>query len=251
MNELAKLQENGIGLGESQAVTPMDLLQIAVNKDADVAKLAQLLDLQLKWEANEAKKAYYRALSAFKAEVPEILKNKKALFDSKRTGGQVSYEYATLDNVCDKLIPALSKHGLSHKWLTEYMANGKIRVTCVISHQDGYSEAGASLEASPDESGAKNPVQAIGSTTQYLMRYTFTATCGVAVKGQDTDALPQMEGLQTHLGAIVSAESLPALEKAFKAGFAAAMLEKDMRAALALANAKDERKKTLLAEEPA
>jgi len=35
---------------ESQAVTPMELLQSAVNQNLDIDKLAKLLELQEKWK---------------------------------------------------------------------------------------------------------------------------------------------------------------------------------------------------------
>jgi len=41
--------------------------------------------------------------------------------------------------------------------------------------------------ASPDSSGGKNSIQAIGSTISYLERYTFMAATGLAAKGMDDD----------------------------------------------------------------
>lgn len=79
------------------AVTPMQLLQIATEKGADVAQLERLMDLQLKWEANEARKAFVEAKAAFYKDAPEITKNKHVGFTSRRTGGDTDYWHATLD----------------------------------------------------------------------------------------------------------------------------------------------------------
>jgi ERF superfamily len=230
--------------------TPMTLIDIAVQKGASVEQLSQLLDLQMRWEANEAKKAYQKAMAAFKAEVPGIIKNRTASFAGK-SGGTVQYDYATLDNVCDKLIPALSKHGLTHKWRTS-QEGPKIRVTCVLSHGI-HSEDGATLEASPDDTGGKNAIQAIGSTKSYLERYTFLSACGVAVRGQDTDANPQWEKLGEYLDAIATAPNLNVLESTFKAGFREAMAlnPPDTDASRLIAIAKDNRKAELAKDEPA
>lgn len=235
---------------DERAITPMSLIEMAVGKGADIEKLEKLMELQMRWEANEARKAFQEAMAAFKAEVPEIVKNKTALFDSKRTGGQVTYDYATLDNVCDKLIPALSKHGLTHKWRTQQKENGKIMVTCVLS-RGAYSEDGSVLEASPDESGSKNPIQAIGSTTSYLQRYTFLSSCGVAVKGQDTDGAKEWDKLGEYLDSIATAPNMKVLEDTFKAGFKEAMAVPDTDAARLIAIAKDNRKAELNKDEPA
>lgn len=170
---------------EPRTVTPMQLLQSAVEKGATVEQLAGLLALQERWEANDARKAFVAALSAFKADPPTIIKNKRAGFDSKRTGERTDYEFATLDMVAAVIGEALSRHGLSHRWETK-QAEGKISVTCVLMHRLGHSER-VTLEAGADASGSKNSIQAIGSTVTYLERYTLLAATGLAAKGQDND----------------------------------------------------------------
>lgn len=226
-----------------RAVTPMELLQIAVNKDADIGKLEKLLDLQMKWEANEAKKAYVVAMNAFKDDPPQIVKNKKAAFTSRRTGEGTAYSYATLDEVCRQVSAALSKHGISHRWRVAQEA-GRVKVTCVLTHKLGHSEE-TTLEGPADDSGSKNAIQAIGSAVTYLERYSLLASCGLAAKDQDLDGQPQMEGLQEALDAIAVAETLSALEAEFKRAFSLAMKLKNTQAALIITNAKDERKRAL------
>jgi hypothetical protein len=56
--------------------TPMDLLQMAINRDLDIDKLAKLLELQKDWEKGEARKAFVEAMNAFKRNPPSITKNK-------------------------------------------------------------------------------------------------------------------------------------------------------------------------------
>src|SRR6185437_6864901 len=67
-------------------VTPMQMLAIAVQQGADMAKLEKLMELQDRWENNQARKAYVAAMSAFKANPPTIVKNKHVEFELK-TGG--------------------------------------------------------------------------------------------------------------------------------------------------------------------
>ncbi len=136
-----------------------NLIEIALTKDAGIEILEKLMDLKERDEANKARKAYVRAMAAFKESPPEILKNKKAGFDHKDGQGRTEYSYAGLDQVAEEIGKALSKHGLSASWKTEQ--SGKIKVTCTITHEMGHSES-ASLEADADQSGKKNAIQAIG-----------------------------------------------------------------------------------------
>lgn len=167
------------------AVTPMQMLAMAIERGADVGMLEKLMALQERWEANEARKAFVAALSAFKAEPPTIEKNKHVSFPNSK-GGTTEYDHATLDQVANVIGAALSKHGLSHRWETEQMDGGMIRVSCILQHALGHSER-VTLQASPDQSGGKNNIQAVGSTVTYLQRYTLLAAVGLAAKDQDDD----------------------------------------------------------------
>lgn len=171
-NEIATIQ-----------VTPMDLISRAQASNASIEQMQQLFELQLRYEANEARKAYYNAVAMFKSEAVDIVKNKKVKYTTSK--GVTEYNHAELGQVVNTVTPLLSKHGLSHHW--EYSQEGaKIKVTCFLTHDMGY-EKSTSLEAAPDDSGGKNSIQAIGSTTSYLERYTFLAMTGLASREQDDD----------------------------------------------------------------
>ena len=151
--------------------SPAVLISEAVAKGADLEKLKGLLDLQERWERNEALKAYNAAMSAFKADPPIIEKDKTVSF------GNTKYNHATLANVTAKINAALSKHGLSASW--QVKQNGTVSVTCKITHIKGHSEE-TTLSAPADTSGSKNAIQAIGSTISYLERYSLLALTGLA-----------------------------------------------------------------------
>ncbi len=163
---------------ESPLTAAAALVQQADGK-IDVDKLEALLKVQLQWEANEAKKAYVVAMAAFKENPPEILKDKTVSY------GQTNYKHATLYNVTTKINTELSKHGLTASWATS-QNNGNVKVTCKITHIMGHSEE-CYLSAPPDATGSKNAIQAIGSTTEYLRRYTILALTGLATCGTDDD----------------------------------------------------------------
>ena len=164
-------------------MNPARMIELAIEKGA-VEQLDKLLALQERWEAGEARKAFVRAMNEFKRRQPEIRKNKHVEFPSK--GGQTAYDHATLDHICDVLGEALSLVGITYRWRTENLDGGWIRVTCILTHEMGHSEETV-LQGPPDQSGGKNAIQAIGSTTEYLRRYTLLSATGVAVKGMDDD----------------------------------------------------------------
>ena len=161
--------------------TPATLLELAVEKGADVDKLEKLMELKMRWEANEAKKAYVVAITAFKASPPKIGKDKTVSFGA----GKTSYKHASLAHVTEIINIALSEHGLSASWTTSQ--NGEVTVTCKITHILGHSEE-TTLKAPADTSGSKNAIQAIGSTISYLQRYTLLSLTGLATSDMDDDA---------------------------------------------------------------
>jgi len=171
--------ENKTALVESKN-SPAELIRQAVAGGADLEKLSSLLDLQIKWEANEARKAFQVAMAAFKENPPNIGKDKKVSF------GNTKYSHASLYNVVEKITKELSKHGFSASWETKQ--NGQIGVTCRITHVLGHSQE-TTLQAPADTSGSKNAIQAIGSTISYLQRYSLLAVLGLAAHDMDDDGV--------------------------------------------------------------
>ena len=167
---------------EPQGNSPAEMIRMAVAGNADLSKLEQLLSIQERYEANEARKAYHQAMAEFKANPPKIGKDKKVSFST--SVGKTSYNHASLYNVVEKISSELSKYGLSASWITKQ--NGAILVTCKITHIKGHSEE-TTLSAASDTSGSKNAIQAIGSTITYLERYTLLALTGLATYDMDDD----------------------------------------------------------------
>ena len=165
--------------------SPAGMYALAVANNQDIDKLSQMLDLQIRYEENEAKKAYHKAMSLFKSNPIEIDKDRHVKFELKN-GGYTEYNHASLHNVATKISAAMSKFGLSAAWKTSQAEGGIISVTCTITHELGHSES-TTLSAGPDQSGGKNNIQAVGSTVSYLQRYTLLAITGLATRDMDDD----------------------------------------------------------------
>lgn len=148
---------------------PSTIISQALTSGADLEKLQGLLDLQERWEANEAKKAYVVSMSAFKADPPTIIKDK--------TNKQYGSTYSSLENFVAAVIPALAANDLSHSW--DIDQSSEIKVSCKITHAVGHSEK-TSMTAPADTSGKKNPIQQIKSTVTYLKLATLEAITGLA-----------------------------------------------------------------------
>lgn len=172
-------------------VTPMAMIDRALASGATPETLEKLLALHERWEASQAKKAFDAAIGKAKAEFPAIIKDKGADFESKRTGGTTSYKYESLPALAKLIEPVLHRHGLSYRYTSKSEA-GQISVTCIVSHVEGHKEE-TTLQCPPDTTGNKNAVQAIGSATTYLQRYTLKLALGLAASDDDDGAASATE----------------------------------------------------------
>jgi len=151
------------------------MISIALEKDADIEKLKELMDLKEKYERGEAKKAYFSALSIFQSKLGPIAKKRQA-HNSK---------YADIDDIAQAIRPLLSEVGLSYRFDQQQQEN-EIIVTCIATHALGHSEQ-LPLRATPDVSGGKNAIQAMASTITYLRRYSLTGVLGITTGNDDDD----------------------------------------------------------------
>lgn len=173
------------------ATTPDQLLALAVDKNIDIDKLEKLLAMKERWEAQQAKKAFFNSLSDFQIECPDLRKTKKVFFEMK-TGGTTEYFYAPLADIDRQIKQPLKNRGLTKRW--EISDTGaEIKVTCIITHVDGHSER-TTMTATPDTSGSKNPIQARGSAIEYMKRYTLTSALGITTADSDIDGrMPELD----------------------------------------------------------
>ena|SRR5437899_1388010 len=223
-------------------LTPIGLLQLAVSQNADIDKLKQLMDLQERFENNEARKAFAAAMLKFKANPPAITKNHAVKF------GQTAYNHATLDHVCEEVTKGLSAVGITHAWKVT-QDKDLITVRCVLTHELGHSEE-TQLMGLPDNSGSKNSIQAIGSTVTYLQRYTLLAACGLAAKNDDDGQAagkPLIEAaeVEKNCNELSAASDLAKLKFLFSVAYGKAQELNDRKAMAHYITAKDKRKKEL------
>lgn len=152
---------------------PIDrILALAIQQEAPLEQLEKWMDLKRQYEADEARKAYFKAVAAFRQENIVIKKDK--------TNSQFNSKYTSLGNLLETVGPFLGKHGLSYRFNTSQ--NDKmLTVDCILRHELGHTET-VTLSAPPDTSGgnSKNSIQQIKSTFTYLRSATFEAVTGLS-----------------------------------------------------------------------
>lgn len=155
-------------------MTPMDLLARALERGDGIDMIEKLMDLQDRHEQKAARRAFDAAVAGAKAKIKPVVKNRK---------GNNS-KYADLSAYAKEVDPILAEFGLSYRYRSQQ--DGAIAITCILSHRDGHSEE-TTLSGGADTSGSKNAIQAIGSTVEYLKRYTLTLALGLSSSEADDD----------------------------------------------------------------
>lgn len=162
---------------KDQAVTPMQMLQIAVQQGQGLDQIRELMQLEREWKADKAREAFYTALAEFKKVPVKVVKDK----DNRQYGSK----YASIGSLVNTVNAAMAPFDLNARWTFEQ--TDRISVTCILSHTLGHSES-VTLSGAPDASGSKNPLQQIKSTITYLEIATFQAVTGVvAIDGANAD----------------------------------------------------------------
>jgi len=156
--------------------------RLALSPDVDVAKLDRLLAHQDQVYRDKARAAFDVAFANLQLALPIIAENGQ-IHDRK---GEVQRTYALWEDINEEIKPILSEHGFS-LWFRVENDQQRVAVTGVLSHLGGH-HVETTLSLPVDFTVSKNPVQAIGSSTSYGMRYVAAALLNLTSRGDDDDA---------------------------------------------------------------
>jgi len=208
---------------ESAAIIGM-IERAATNPNVDVEKFARLLEMRERVESQFARKAFNTAISRAKGEIGPIFKDKVVDYTSQK--GRTNYRFEGFDSIARAVDPVLNRYGLSYRFRAT-QGGGKLSLTCILSHEGGYSEE-TTLEAAEDHSGNKNTIQAVGSAATYLQRYTLKLAIGLATSLDDdgiasgsngpapTITAEQAQNIKALCGKIGTADAETTLARYFK-----------------------------------
>lgn len=185
MNELQRIEPGAVTTQRE----PRDLLELAVEKGADVATLERLMVVRTQLKAEKAKEAYFAALAAFQSECPIILRT--------QTGHENRYRYAPLERIVKEVAPLLHKHGFAHQ-SDGKVTDGWVESIVTVTHRDGHTEV-KSFKVPAESKSGMSPAQKYGAAMTYATRYAFCAAFGIRTGDKDTDCPPGGEESVTQL----------------------------------------------------
>lgn len=189
-------------------VTPLTLLQDAVDKGLDAAQLQQLTNLYETWRPHAIAEAYQKALIEFRRVARPIVKD--TLIDQSGSGKLPGVKYAPLHKIDTEITPILCEHGLTASWSRLDQSKDWVTIRCTLTHVLGHKEH-FDLGGPPDDSPELTPLQAIQSTISSLERYTLMGVCGLSTRGEGES---EREGEAATPGKLVNDALVPLLEKA-------------------------------------
>lgn len=158
--------------------------RVALDPSIDVERLEKIIDMERNSERYAAEKAFARAMSQMQPKLPAVDKTGENL--------HLKSKYAKLEDIQSAVRPLLSEHGFAVRWTSETI-DGKICVTCIITHKDGHSERDTLPLPVLTQNGT-NALQQHGVTMTYGKRYTLCNVLGIQLGGEDSDGAPQLSG---------------------------------------------------------
>jgi hypothetical protein len=160
--------------------------RLATRSDLNIDVFERLLNARRFEEDRAAERAFNLAMSIAKGELQPVLKTRDVDYPSKKEGGgRTKYKYESFADVAKVVDPVFAAHGLAYRFAVE-QGGDLVKVTCIVSHSDGYSDR-VRLESKVDPgSTGMSWVQALGTVLTYLQRYSLRAAIGLAA-GVDDD----------------------------------------------------------------
>lgn len=158
------------------------ITKAAQDPSVDVSKMRELLDMKERIDAENAKRQFIQSLHNFQAECPQITRSGGIIVNNV-----LRSRYSPYEDTMKVVRPYMQKWGFSESFDTQVNEAGQIcAVTCTLSHVGGHSVQ-STFPVTPDSSGSKNSIQAIGSALSYGKRYSLGAVLGLVFTNEDDD----------------------------------------------------------------
>lgn len=181
MNEANQVmvQQPALAVSESAAIIRV-IERAACNPNVDIEKMERLLIMQERIMGRNSKMAFDSAMANMQSEMPVISEKGEI-----KVNNVVRSKYALFEDINEAVKPIMQKHGFAISFKISH-PDSQIAITGVLTHKDGHREE-TEIRLPSDTSGAKNSVQAIGSTVSYGKRYTMCALLNITTRGEDKD----------------------------------------------------------------
>ena len=170
--------------------TPMSMISHAIDKGATVETLEKMFALQERWEANQAKKKFDKAMSDFQAKCPVIEKG-KPIYEKGQENlpveqRKIRYSYAPLDSIVSQTRKIISEVGLSYRFANTKTETEMV-VECIVTHIDGHSQS-SPFTVTIGAEQYMTDTQKMGARSTFAKRYAFCDAFGIMTGDEDNDA---------------------------------------------------------------
>lgn len=156
----------------------------AADPTVNVEKLERLLAIQERLLADQRRTAFYAALSALEAELPQVNRHGRVVVEKD---GRVirSTRFARIEDIDTAIRPLCREHGFAFSFDSKPVGS-MIEFSCTMSHRDGHAEI-KTITLPADAGAGRNAVQAVGSTTSYARRYLLAMHLHLVTRDEDDD----------------------------------------------------------------
>lgn len=177
MNALTKTDDNQVAeYGDSILSI---IAKAASDPNVDIDKMDRLLQMQERVQDRQAAADFADALARMQPELPVITANSEI-----KHNGKLIAKYATWDHIYSAIKPILSEYGFA--LIFRNTSTDKSETTTAVLKRGGHEETN-SVTLDRDTGGAKNSVQAVGSSRTYGQRYSACPLIGITIQGDDDD----------------------------------------------------------------
>lgn len=153
----------------------------AKNPEVDLEKMDKLLNMQERIMERQGEMDFNADLANLHSNLPTIVKSGQIIVND-----EVRSTYAKFEDILEAVRPVMKRYGFAMTFKPE-TTDRQIKITGMLMHRSGHREE-ASILLPLDNSGAKNAVQAVGSTVTYGKRYVFCSLLNIAT-GDDDDGM--------------------------------------------------------------
>lgn len=170
----------------------------------NAAALEKMMDLYLKVEAVNARKAFAEAKAALQADIPHIVATKPV----PNRDGSIRYCYAPYQSIMREVEPFLAKHGFSISF-GQKVEEKRLTAICTLTHIGGHEACNEFAVRVGQGPPSSSEAQADGAASTYAKRFALCNCLNITVDMPDDDARRQ--------GDVITAAQAADLERRLKA----------------------------------
>lgn len=166
-------------IAPTTAPHPLAILNNLVERGGDIAVIERMSALAERWQENNARENFARAIAAFQAECPQIRKDRTA------NASKFSFQYAGFDDVMRQIRPLLARYGIAITFTSPTVGDGMLTVVTRVRVGSHHEDSAFSVPIAKDM--VVGDPQKFGATLSYAKRYSLCAALNIVVTNEDNE----------------------------------------------------------------